>query len=208
LCVYKYYNSFFFAKPWSSKIKPGRIEMKKTARCSLFVVLFLVCSVIVVASASAVMPVPTSNLILPPYTGVTVPVLSDNPAIARPVGLGPVAVGGNILTVQIGLNQFSGPVDIYGAFILSTNPTIVNVLKPGGGFNQITLTQVLVAIQTGIVPPGVSPWMSGVTGPISQTLVNTSLSNIPSGGYSVYLLVTPTGTFNDFYLWITAFANL
>lgn len=182
--------------------------MRKIMLCSCFILMFLISSGVMAGSASAAISVPTSNLILPPYAGLTAPVLNDNPMIAKPVAVGPVAVGGNVLTLQVGLNQFSGPVDIYGAFIVNTNPTIVNVLKPGAtGFTSFTLNQILAAISLGIPPAGTIPWMTNVTGPISQTLFNTAISNVPSGAYSVYLLVTPTGTFNDFYLWWTFFTS-
>jgi hypothetical protein len=177
--------------------------MKKIMLCSCFIMMFLISSVIMAGSASATIPVPGNGTWFYPASLAPVPVLSDIPANARPIG---VSLGG-IFTVQIGLNQFSGPVDIYGAFVLASNPTKVNVLNPGPGasFTPFTLNQILTAITLGIVPPGANPWMSGVMGPINAQLVSAPISGIPSGTYTAYLLVTPAGSLNNFYLWITLF---
>lgn len=154
-------------------------------------------------SASAAIPVPGNGTWFYPASLAPVPVLSDSPANARPIG---VSLGG-MLTVQIGLNQFTGPVDIYGAFVLSSNPTAVNVLNPGTptSFTPFTLNQILTAITLGIAPTGANPWMSNVMMPVNAQLVNVPISNIPSGTYTAYLLVTPAGSLNNFYLWVTFF---
>jgi hypothetical protein len=160
--------------------------MKKIMLCSCFIMMFLISSVIMAGSASATIPVPGNGTWFYPASLAPVPVLSDIPANARPIG---VSLGG-IFTVQIGLNQFSGPVDIYGAFVLASNPTKVNVLNPGPGasFTPFTLNQILT-----------------VMGPINAQLVSAPISGIPSGTYTAYLLVTPAGSLNNFYLWITLF---
>jgi hypothetical protein len=152
--------------------------MKKIMLCSCFIMMFLISSVIMAGSASATIPVPGNGTWFYPASLAPVPVLSDIPANARPIG---VSLGG-IFTVQIGLNQFSGPVDIYGAFVLASNPTKVNVLNPGPGASF-------------------TPFM----GPINAQLVSAPISGIPSGTYTAYLLVTPAGSLNNFYLWITLF---
>jgi hypothetical protein len=39
--------------------------------------------------------------------------------------VGSVEAGGNIFSLRLFLSQFSGPVDIYGAFRSSTDPTLL-----------------------------------------------------------------------------------
>jgi hypothetical protein len=143
------------------------------------------------------------------YENVSLPELNLDPFQAKPVGLGPVAAGGLVLNVQVGLDQFSEPVDIYGAYSLSTSPNAVNVLEPGGNtFQVVTVAQVLTALTTGIPPAGIQPWLSGVTGPVNESLFNTPVFNLPEGTYTVYLLVTPVGETSAYYLWITIFTIL
>jgi hypothetical protein len=140
------------------------------------------------------------------YENVTSPELNLDPLQAKPVGLGPVSTGGLALIVQVGLDQFSEPVNIYGAYSLSTSPNVVNVLKPGGKtFQTLTIAQVLNAFSTGVPPAGIQPWLSGVTGPVNENLFNTPVFTLPEGTYMVYLLVTPVGDISSYYLWITNF---
>lgn len=151
-------------------------------------------------------PLPSEPLSIS-YGAVASPVLNLDPLQAKPVGLGPAATGGLALIVQVGLDQFSEPVDIYGAFSLSMNPNIVNILKPGGKtFQALTVAQVLSAFSTGVPPAGIQPWLSGVTEPVNESLFNTPLFTLPEGTYTVYLLVTPVGDISTYYLWITNFS--
>jgi len=59
-------------------------------------------------SQSGFMPAPSSA-----------PVLSDGPSQANPIGLGPVATGGDMLDIAVKTLHFSGNVDIYLAVISS-----------------------------------------------------------------------------------------
>jgi hypothetical protein len=168
----------------------------------LFVLFCIVSSLAVNAHAIA----PPSAVQRWTYAPVSSPVLNDDPSQARPVGIGPLASGGNTLSVKIGLNQYDTPVDIYGAYRVSTNPGQVKVLKPGStSFNAFTVTQILNALSTGVRPQGAEPWKSGVTGPIDEQLLSIPAENIPPGSYTAYLLVTPVNDLSKYHLWVTSF---
>jgi hypothetical protein len=140
------------------------------------------------------------------YAPVASPELDDDPSQAKPVSVGPLATGGDTLSVKIGLNQFAAPVDIYGAYRVSTNPGQVKVLRPNGtSFNFFTVTQILNALSTGVRPQGAEPWKTGVTGPIDEQLFNIPTANLPPGNYTAYLLITPADDLSNYYLWVTRF---
>lgn len=140
------------------------------------------------------------------YAPVDSPVMSSDPSQAKPVGVGSVATGGSILSIQIGLNQFSDLVDIYGAFTVSTDPDHVNVLNPdGASFTSFTVSEIENALLTGTPPIGAQPWKANVTGSIDEHLFDILISEIPSGTYTAYLLVTPTGSLIRYYIWATRF---
>lgn len=149
------------------------------------------------------LPVNRETFFCPPTDG---PVRIAIPAAARPVGVGPVAGGGSVLEVQFSMDQVSGPVDIYAAYVLSTEPAIVNILNPDLSFQQLSPDAVINALSTGIRPAGVVPWQSNTTGPLSQPLLGpVPISGFSPGTYSLYLLVTPAGDFGSYYLWTTYF---
>ncbi|MBI5675602.1 MAG: cupredoxin domain-containing protein [Nitrospirae bacterium] len=140
------------------------------------------------------------------YLPVTAPEFSNNPAQAKPVGVGPVAVGGSMLDVQIGLNGFTGTVDVYGAYSLESAPGVIHVLNQDGvSFTAFTLGEILNSVASGIPPAGAQPWMANTIGTINVSLFNTAVSNLPSGTYIIYLLVSTPGSLADYYLWQTLF---
>ena len=57
------------------------------------------------------MPLPTDEEKFT-YDAVALPVLSSDPAEAKPIGLGPVADGGNVIDAKVAVGPFEGPVDI------------------------------------------------------------------------------------------------
>ena len=173
-------------------------------------IIFLTCllSILFLISSSVyadIIPLPNSRQGFS-YSPVETPVFSSDPAQAKPVGLGSVAIGGDTLSIQIGLNQFSGPVDIYGAFTVSADPLRVNVLNPNGtSFTSFTISDIMIALATGVPPAGAQPWRTNVTELINEDLFDMPVSSIPAGSYTVYLLVTPAGSLSSYYLWITSF---
>jgi formylglycine-generating enzyme required for sulfatase activity len=162
-------------------------------------------SIFAVYSADAVMPIPTGKQAFS-YPAIVSPGLSDTPSEAKPLAVGSVATGGNTLSIKIGLNKLNASVDIYGAFVLSTNPNVVNVLNPDGkSFKSFTITQILNAISTGIPPNGAQPWKEDISSSIDEHLFDLATFNIPQGTYSLYLLVTSPNNLSSYYLWITSF---
>jgi glucose/arabinose dehydrogenase/plastocyanin len=139
---------------------------------------------------SALIPVPSTPQAFP-FFQAGAPLLSGDPSQAEPIGLGPVATGGNMLNIEIGLNQFAGPVDVYLAvFAPSLNPEIL-VLTPSG-------LQPLSA--------GLTPWLQSTTGPLAVALLQSfPLSALPQGSYTFFLAAAPPADTSVFYLWMTGF---
>ncbi|GEM_PF-1234496 len=121
-------------------------------------------------------------------------VLSTNRDAARPIAFGPIATGGNTITIRIGIDQYAAPVDMYAAFSVSTDPqTIVNI-KPDLTFQKFTLADIATALATGQPPAGAVAWMSNVTAQVNATLFSgLPTSGIPPGRYTAFLLVAPHG---------------
>jgi hypothetical protein len=179
--------------------------MNRIAKSILFTFILLINNAIVVNSSSALIPIPTDRQSWS-YAPFESPVLNDDPSQARPVGVGSIATGGETLSVHVALEQFEGAADVYGAYINWNDPQTVHILNPNGvSLSTFTINQIINALATGNPPAAAQPWKSNTTGPIDEQLINTSIANIPSGTYTVYLLVTPTGSLSSYYLWITTF---
>lgn len=141
------------------------------------------------------------------FIPVAAPSVSATPANAMPVGLGDVAVGKDTLTVNVAVDQFSAPVDIYLAFFVSTDPdTIVNI-KPDLSFQTFSIQTIDQALAAGQPPAGIVPWLSNVTTGTNVTpFANIPVStDVPPGTYSVFLVATLPGSLSSFYLWQTDF---
>ena len=127
------------------------------------------------------------------------PETGADPSQLMPVGIGPIATGGNTLTLSVLLDQFAGPVDIYLGFLLP---------DPAAGIFLVNREGSLQNISEGLVP-----WSSNVAEPVNRTLFqNIPTSSLPAGEYNVYLMVTPAGTsagtLSDYYLWQSRFTNI
>jgi len=92
---------------YNKKNKGGEV-MRKIIGCVVLLFLFLTGTVWAV-------PVPSDEQVIPCYAGVDEPVTGSDPLAIKPLGLGAVADGGNTLSLHVGFDQFSGPVDIYVA---------------------------------------------------------------------------------------------
>jgi hypothetical protein len=158
------------------------------------------------AICTQTIPLPTSKQSFF-YPAVSTRVMNMNPNMAKPVGVGSIANDGWYLGVNMGLFRFSGLIDIYGAYTVSTDPQTVNVLNTNGSsFRSFTMSEIKNALSTGVPPVGVRPWITNTEGPININLLGTiPVSTLPSGTYTVYLLVAPTDSLNSYYLWITSF---
>ena len=141
------------------------------------------------------------------YPPIVSPQRSTNPSSAMPCGIGPVAMNGDTLSIQISTYQFSGPVDIYGAYILSSNPQTVFNLNPDFSFQTFSVDQINQALSIGQIPVGAEPLMRNVIGPVDiNPIITVPISGLPLGMYNLYLLVTPTGSIQSYYLWNTYFS--
>lgn len=120
---------------------------------------------------------------------------SSNPSEARPVGVGTAAAGGSTLNINLGLNKFSGAVDIYfGIYAAALDPVNIYILKPD---------YTLQALSTGLVS-----WQSDTAGPLSANLFGeVPVSSLLSGTYDLYLMVTPHNNQDNYYFWSTYFIS-
>ncbi len=143
------------------------------------------------SSSASKMPLPSGPTVKSHFP-VETPVISLNPDSARPVGVGDVSSGN--VTFQVGFGEFEGNVDIY---------IVIDV--PGQGLQVIKSDNTIVALDMS------SPeaWKTNTSGPVSETVFIMPVSTLPSGEYTVYVLVVPAGTSpaafdfstSDYYMW-------
>ncbi|HWR90011.1 MAG TPA: hypothetical protein VN260_07110, partial [Dissulfurispiraceae bacterium] len=117
------------------------------------------------------------------------PVIHTIAGKANPIGLGSAAAGEDVLTVRIGLPEFSSPVDVYLAtYWPAVDPDNFYLLN---GLNELS------PFSSGIVK-----WKERHTGPVMETVMSeASLAALPPGVYKFYAIVTPAGSLDHFYLW-------
>jgi len=156
-----------------------------------------------VIDAISAIPVPAGQetFVLP---AITSPVVSLDTNLMNPFGFGPLASGGDTLQFQIALAQFAAPVDLYIAYTVSTGPVNISLLKPDFSFQAFS-PQVARQLLSGVAAAGVEPWMTNVTAPIDANPLTLSVAYLSPGIYTVYLLVTPSGRLDAYYLGETSF---
>lgn len=124
------------------------------------------------------------------------PLTDIDPSQAAPFGVGPMATGGNSLTLSVSLYAFAQPVDIYVGILIPGSDSIT-ILNDRGGLQSLS--------------EGLVPWRSSVQEALSETLFqNIPASGIPTGTYQLYLLTMAAGNAPlgpDYYLWTTTFEN-
>jgi len=148
---------------------------------------------ILVNPVSSSIPLPTTAEVFS-YAAVEIPVLNSNPAEAEPIGVGPVASGGDNLDLQVGTNGFSGAVDIY--FLL-----YIPVLDP------VNIYQLTSIGELKSVSEGLFPWKTNVVSSVDSDVFGTiPTSLLPSGVYTFGLVVVPAGdiSFLKYYFWVTS----
>jgi subtilisin family serine protease len=113
---------------------------------------------------------------------------------AMPVGVGPVAGSGRILNLQVGLAPFAGAVDIYLAVHAQpVDPTTLYLFAPDNSLHASD--------------SGLTPWQEDVAGPVRESLYGElPAPTLPSGDYTLYLLVAPAGRLDPYDLWATGFS--
>lgn len=126
------------------------------------------------------------------FAGRALPLLDSDPDLAEPIGLGPVAEGGDTIRMRVGLAPFSEPADLY--FIVYTPPSDPDgpyVLDSGGSLRRLS--------------DGMVPWKKGVTGAVDENLLgDIPVSSLPKGTYDLCLMATPSGTTDSYLLWETS----
>ncbi|MBI5641676.1 MAG: Ig-like domain repeat protein [Nitrospirae bacterium] len=117
----------------------------------------------------------------------------------RPLGVGDAAMGLYLLDLEVGLPQFTGPVDAYLAFYApELDPLNIYILKPDN------------TMQT--MAAGIVTWREGVgtffvERPLGMYYTSSSGMEIPDGDFHFGLLVTPAGEGLEgpYYFWVTFF---
>ncbi|MFI5294298.1 MAG: hypothetical protein ACHQ0Y_04665 [Thermodesulfovibrionales bacterium] len=127
------------------------------------------------------------------YGPTTGPVMGTDIANSMPIGVGSVAMGGNMITVHAAIGQFSGPMDMYlTAYAPAVDPFTVYLMHPDGTLKPVSM--------------GFEPWIAGVTSIDQTPITNMPTSSLPKGTYTVGLMATPTGgNMSTYYLWTTHF---
>lgn len=127
------------------------------------------------------------------YGPTTAPVMGADISTTMPIGVGSVAMGGNMITVRAAIGQFSNPMDMYFAlYAPAVDPFNVYLMHPDG-----TLTPASM---------GIHPWMSGVTGIDQTPISNVPASALPKGTYTLGLMAVPAGSnLSTYYMWTTHF---
>ena len=133
------------------------------------------------------------------FPSIDSPVVGLDAGLLNPFGFGPLVSGGNTLQFQVALAQFTAPVDLYIAFSVSTDPTNIFLVKPDFSFQAFSLQDVQQVL-SGVPVAGIEPWMTNMTGPIDANPLTLSVADLSPGLYTVYLLVTPSGRLDSYYL--------
>jgi len=154
------------------------------------------------ASPSQVCSAVTSPLSLPAgqntfnYSPVVFPEINSTPALCKPFSAGNPSSGN--INLRVGLPEFTGAVDVYLAIYA---PHIID---------QVFLIWSDKSIHP--VSEGIIPWRQALSSGIEESLYGDIPTNgLPSGRYTLGLLVSPAGDFStdgdfdNYYLWITYF---
>ncbi len=134
------------------------------------------------------LPVP-SDAFQSTYTAQAVPVRASNPKYCFPMGVGPVASGGDDFNWRVWLPPFTGPVDLYLAIYIPAVSTDIFLFTEDGGLQRAS--------------EGVVPWRVADAGEVDVSLLGQIPSELlPAGSYYFLLLATPPGTFERYYMWV------
>ncbi|HJW30926.1 MAG TPA: hypothetical protein VJ508_16960, partial [Saprospiraceae bacterium] len=127
------------------------------------------------------------------YGGTTDPVMGTDISTIMPIGVGTVAMGGNMITVHAAIGQFTNPMDMYlTVYAPAIDPFDVFVMHPDGNFWPVSA--------------GFEPWMAGVNTLDQTPITDMPTSDLPKGTYTVGLMATPTGgNMSTYYMWTTHF---
>ena len=160
------------------------------------------------------MPVPTGAQAFS-YQPVNMPVVSDDPAQAKPIGVGPLATGGDTIDLRVDIGPFAGPVDVslalYGPTIDSDD---LYFIVPGVGLQRLS-DAVRDEDRTESDTHKESDshdrerrirdrvlWKNNVTS-VNEEIFMGNATALPSGLYPLVLNVTSHDNPDNSYRWIT-----
>jgi hypothetical protein len=148
-------------------------------------------------TSSGGMPVPSGPLVVLEHFPIVSPIVNQDPGQSYPIAFGPAASGGNTLNLEIALEQFTEPVDIYLVFYLpAIDPAHYYYVTSDHHLDQYS--NVLL------------PWKIDSYGGFDETVFkNIPLSALPWGLYDFYVLTVPAGEtdLSNYYLWEATFHN-
>jgi len=159
----------------------------------MFCFLLSIFSISNVCASSSTMSLPSGVEVIPVTPSVD-PVISINPGQAIPLGLGNVANGGSLLSITVGISDFSVPVDIYVG--LQSSVILEGNLLLFASDNSIH----------DYSSEGLVKWRSNTVNGVDyeKILPDISLELLPEGTYSFYFLMVPAGgSFDTCRLWVT-----
>ncbi len=127
------------------------------------------------------------------YGPTVSPVVGTDISTSMPIGVGPVAMGGNMITIHTAIGQFTNPMDMYlTVYAPAVDPFNVYMYHPDGTIRPVS--------------EGVEPWMTGVTSVDQTPISNMPTSGLAKGTYTVGLTATQTGSnMSNYYMWTTNF---
>jgi hypothetical protein len=203
-------GNFNFHNSINNKITFGRLKMKKFGHYVFFAAITVITLITLASGSYAMMgtrgnagtipaggmmgtlQMPGSTMMFS-YGPTTAPVAGADITRTMPIGVGSVAMGGNMVTIHAGLGEFAGPMDMYMAlYAPSLDPFNIYLLHQDGTMQPAS--------------SGLAPWMSGVTSIDQTPFGNVPTSMLPKGNYNVYFMATPTGgNMSSYYFWTTNF---
>ncbi|NJD55722.1 MAG: hypothetical protein FIA94_04865 [Nitrospirae bacterium] len=145
-------------------------------------------------TGTAIIPVPASQEIFS-YSAIAYPVEKGSIAKAKPLGIGPLAAGGPVLDLQASIGPFDGPVDIYITLFApaksgNLQPAETFYLRPDNVFEAVTTAP--------------NPWQQGVTD-VNEHITDMNVADLLPGPYILIMTVTPAGSQDTYYHWVTPF---
>ncbi|MCP4578051.1 MAG: beta-propeller fold lactonase family protein [Deltaproteobacteria bacterium] len=125
-------------------------------------------------------PSPKGANVFTPYTDSVLPFRDSDPSKAKPIGMGTIAGVGSILSLLVGANEFSSPMDVYlGLSMPAIDPSKLYLFTSAG----------LKPISAGFLP-----WKSSVTDISGVVVSEYDALLLPTGNYAFFLRVVPAGT--------------
>ena len=116
------------------------------------------------------MPMPTHQQMFS-FDPVDSPVTGADVTASMPIGVGSVAMGGDMLTVHAAMGEFAGPMDMYlGVYAPAVDPFNIYLMHEDGSLVPASM--------------GMAPWRSGVTGVDEVVLDGMPTSMMTRSGVS------------------------